>query len=191
MSSELTHEESLKTISHMINLSKNNVQHSSFYFLLWGWVVALAFLGHYILMVYVEFENPSVIWLIAIPAAIASGIYGYRTEKKILYKTHFDDLYTQTWLAFLLPLLMILFFGNKLGLENTTALILMLAGSGTYISSRILRFKPSLYGSLIIWVTAILSFIYNNEYQYLLGVAGIVMGYLIPGYLLRKKEQSV
>lgn len=189
MEVQLTKEESLLIITKMIRQSKYNVQQSSFHLLLWGWVTTLAYLGQYLLTVYSDFARPEMVWMVCIPAGIVSGIYGYRFRSKAVITTHLDYIYGNVWLGFLLPFLAILFFGSKIGYENITGMILMLAGSAVFISSRLLKHFPTLLGAIILWTAAFLSLTYNTEVQYLFGAMGTLFGYLMPGYFLRKKEQ--
>ena len=73
---ELSKEESLQLITEMIGQAKRNfAKGGSFYFLLWGFVVMTANLGHYILTA-IEFEHPYYVWSLTIPAAIISMVYG-------------------------------------------------------------------------------------------------------------------
>jgi hypothetical protein len=190
METKLTNQESLAIITKMIQQSKSNVQAGSFYFLFWGWVTFIAYTGHYVLQVFTDFPQPYLVWLITIPGGIVSAIYGYKKSQSSLVKTHLDYIFSQNWLAFLVPLLAIIFFGYRVGYENITGLILLLVGSAVFISSRILKFTPSLYGSLVIWAMAILALVFNDEQQYLFGAIATILGYLVPGYLLKKKEAN-
>jgi hypothetical protein len=190
METKLTNQESLAIITKMIQQSKSNVQAGSFYFLFWGWVTFFAYTAHYVLLVFIDYPKPYLVWLITIPAGIISAVYGYKKSQTSVVKTHLDYIFGQNWLAFLIPLLAIIFFGYKVGFENITGLILLLVGSAVFISSRILKFNPSTYGSIVIWAMAILALIYNDEQQYLFGAIATILGYLVPGYLLKKKETN-
>lgn len=190
METKLTNQESFAIITKMIQQSKSNVQEGSFYLLFWGWVITAAYAGHYILMVFTEFAQPYAVWLITIPAGIISTIYGFKKSRKALVRTHLDYLYAQNWLAFLLPLLVIIAFGYQIGYENITGMILLIVGSAVFVTSRLLKFTPSLYGSLVIWAMAILALVFNDERQYLFGCVATTLGYLVPGYLLKKKETN-
>ncbi|MEO9870025.1 hypothetical protein [Ekhidna sp.] len=184
---ELSQDESLALITDMIGQAKRNVaKGGSFYFLLWGWVVMLANLGHYLIAKYDWYEHPYIVWVLTIPAAIASMIYGAKREGSV--RSHLDRMYSQIWLSVFIGVIIILFFTTN---ENydTNAIILTFAGIGTFISGQALRFSPLTMGGIALWVASIIAFNMDPIDQYLVGAIGILAGYLVPGYLLRKAEK--
>ncbi len=187
---ELTKEESLELITGMIEKAKSNIaKGSSFYFLLWGWVVLFANLGHYMIALYDWYEHPYVVWLLMIPAGIVSMIYGARQERNAKVKSHIDKLYSMIWLAVFIGILIILVFMDNVN-YNLNAIILSFAGIGTFISGFALRFNPLMYGGVALWIASIVAFNLNPLDQYLVAAIAVFAGYLIPGYLLRKAESS-
>ena len=186
---ELSKEESLTLITEMIGQAKRNVaKGGSFYFLLWGWVVLVANLGHYLIAKFDWYDYPYIVWILTIPAAIASMVHGARRSKKSSVKSHLDSLYSQIWLAVFIGVLIILFFMDNVN-YNINAIILAFAGIGTYISGQALRFSPLTMGGIALWISSVVAFNLNPIDQYLVGAVGIFAGYLIPGYLLRKAEK--
>jgi len=187
---ELTKDESLDLIMHMIGQAKRNIaKGGSFYFLLWGWVVMLANLGHYILSKYDLYEAPYIVWLITIPAGIISGIYGARQARTARIKSHLDRLYGMLWISVAVCVLTILFFIGDVN-TNVNAIILLFSGLGTIISGFMLRFKPLILGGAALWASSVIAFSLPITDQYLVGAIGIFAGYLIPGYLLKKAENA-
>ena len=74
----LTGQESLNIITEMIETAKGNVKDRGFYFLLWGWIVIITNLGHYLLHTFTEFKHPYYIWAVSVfVGLIVSVIYGY------------------------------------------------------------------------------------------------------------------
>lgn len=186
---ELTKEESIELITNMIGQAKRNVaKGGSYYFLLWGWVVMIANIGHYLIATYEWYERPYIVWILTIPAAILSMMHGARRSKEAKVKSHLDSLYGQIWLAVFLGVLIILFFMSDVN-YNVNAIILVFAGIGTYISGQALRFSPLIMGGVALWAASIIAFNLQPLDQYLVGAVGILAGYLIPGYLLRKAEK--
>ncbi len=187
---ELSKEESLDLIMNMIGVAKRNVaKGGSFYFLLWGSVVMLADLGHYIIATYNLHESPHLIWVITIPASIASMIYGMMQDRKAVVKSHLDRMYGLVWLAVFFGVLTILFFLAKVSYD-VTAIILTFAAIGTFISGTMLRFTPLILGGIALWISSIVAFNVSYVDQYLVGAIGIFAGYLVPGYLLKKAENA-
>ncbi len=187
---ELTKDESLDLIVNMIGQAKRNIaKGGSFYFLLWGWVVMLANLGHYILEKFDLYDAPYIVWAITIPAGIISGIYGAKQGRNASVKSHLDRLYGFMWMAIAASVLTILFFVGNIE-SNVNAIILLFAGLGTFISGSMLRFTPLILGGLALWLSSIVAFSLPPTEQYLVGSIGIFAGYLIPGYLLKKAENG-
>ncbi|HSH52216.1 MAG TPA: hypothetical protein VK982_10895, partial [Bacteroidales bacterium] len=93
-------EESLRIIEQMIQKTKGNLHDSSFYFLLWGWIILIANIGHIVLN-YLAYDKPYLVWLLIIPGVIASAVYGAQHGRKAKAETHLDRLNFLIWMAFL------------------------------------------------------------------------------------------
>lgn len=186
---ELTKEESLELITNMIGQAKRNVaKGGSFYFLLWGWVIMLANLGHYSIEKYQLYDHPYIVWSLIVPAAIISIWYSAKQEREARVVSHYDRIYGTIWMAIFVSIIILLVFMGKLDF-NHNAVILLFSGLGTYISGSLLRFRPLLIGGVSLWGAAIVAFNVAVLDQYLVAAVGLLVGYLIPGYLLRKAEK--
>ena len=187
---ELTKDESLNLIADMIGQAKRNVAvGGSFYFLLWGWVVMTANFGHYLISTFDWYENPQIVWVITIPAAIASMVYGAMKSKKQFVKSHLDRLYSYIWLAVFIGVMIVLFLTPGVG-SYVNAIILTFAGVGTFVSGIALRFNPLVMGGIALWVASVVAFNLGPIDQYLVGGIGIFAGYIVPGYLLKRAESE-
>ncbi len=182
----LTAEESLSIITEMIQQAKGNVQGNSFYFLLWGWVIVIANLGHYALLKLTSYPYPYIIWLISVPAYIYSVIHARRSRHENV-RTHLDKIHTSLWLAFGVGIPIVLFFGRQVNFQ-INAIIMLLAAVPTFVSGVILNFKPLVRGGIVFWIAATASFLLPTDLQYPVMALAIVFGYLVPGYLLKKIE---
>jgi hypothetical protein len=182
----LTPDESIRLITEMIQHAKGNVQRNNFYFLLWGWVIVLANIGHYSILKFTAFKYPYIVWLIAIPAYIISIWYGLRNKSKRIM-THLDRIHSLMWTAFGVCIPVLVFFGYKINF-NINPLILLIAALPTFLSGVILNFKPLVWGGVLFWIFAVVSFVAPYEYQYPLTALAIIGGYIIPGYLLKQQE---
>lgn len=190
MEKSLSSQESLALITQMINQSQHNYKKGSFYFLLWGWVVVIADLGHYYLMEFTDYAHPYIVWLISIPAWIACAIYGSRQSNRAKVKTHIDSIYQTIWIAFAFPVVVIIFAGGVIGPQNITGMILLMAGYALFITGKVLKFKPIHYGALVLWVAALSALYFNDSSQYIIGAVGTGLGYLVPGYMLKSRENN-
>jgi hypothetical protein len=171
----------------MIEQAKGNLQQSSFYFLLWGWVVVLANLGMFSLLKFSDYPYPYAVWLITIPAWIVTFIYSYKQKQSAGYISHLDHVTLWSWISYGICIFTIVAFGAKLN-WNITPIILVLSALPTLLSGVILKFRPLIMGAITFWIIGIVTFMLDYEWQYLAAAIAITMGYLIPGYMLKSRN---
>ena len=188
MKDELTHQESLSLITEMITQAKRNVaKGGSNQILLWGWTVAFANFGHYALALS-GIPHPYMIWLITIPAAIISVVMGMKMGQKGAVG-HIDRVYGRVWMAAGISMVICLSMMHTINF-NHNGVILLIAGMGMFITGSLLKFTPIVAGSFVLWIAALISFNLPEIQQYPLSGVAIILGYLIPGYLLKRAERG-
>lgn len=171
-------------IEEMISKTKQKYSESGFLFLVWGWLVLLASITNYVLMI-ADYANASIVWAILMPlGGIISMVYSYRDTKKAYVKTYTDDVMKYTWIAFGVLLTSIILSMNLLQL-NTYPLIIIAYGVPTFITAGVLKFKPMLYGAIGNWVLGLLAFHYSLDVQLLFLSAAVLISYILPGHILR------
>lgn len=188
-SADLTATESLDIIAAMINEAKGNVRANHFFFLLWGWVIVAANLGVYILL-QLGFSRPYLVWAITIPAWLYTMYRGFTRKKVPRTTTHFDRISKWLWMMFGLAIFTLVFFGFRINYQ-LNAVTLIVASIPTVVSGVILRFQPLVYGGAVFWIAGIVNFLIPMELQPVVGAIAIVCGYLIPGYMLKRKAPDV
>ncbi len=182
--------ESLQLIESMIQQTKGKVSRSSFYFLLWGWVIALCnFAMYYLLNFSDQPQYAPAVWMLCIPAWIATMIHGRRQEQAAGVSTHLDQINKWLWICLAITITPVWIFGAKIN-WMITPLILMPVGAATFLSGIIIRFRPLLLGGIIFWVAAVGSYFVGMDEQYLVGGAAIILGYVLPGYLLKHQKED-
>ena len=179
-------EESLAIITRMIAQTQGNMRGGSFYFILWGWVGSLGFLAHYLIMTYTSYPHPYMVWLIAIPGWIVSFIYGARSSRKRGVSNYSDKMIMWTWIAFGITLILVIFSGRYMELIPPT--IIGLAAMATFITGTIIRFKPLIYGAACLWICAAISMAVSPDTALLVCAAAVILGYLVPGYMLKNSK---
>lgn len=185
----LTNEERLQLITDMIREAKSNVvKGGSFYFLLWGWVVMLANFTHYFAERFQLLNPPYAVWLITLPAIVFTIIYSVRQGRNAQVYTQLDKVTGYLWIAIFVGIVITLMYMPVLRF-NHNPIILILSGIGTFVSGLLLRFRPLLFGGVAIWVGAIVAFNVSVSDQQLVASIAILVGYLIPGYLLKREEK--
>lgn len=183
----LTPLESLDVIASMIRQAKGNLQKSSFYFLLWGWTIVAANLGVFFLIKFTTATNPYMMFAITIPAAIISVIYGSRQSAKVTAPTLLDNINKWLWIGFGITCFIFAAFGKQTNWQINPIIITMCAVP-TFLSGIMLRFKPLMFGGVAFWCFGVITFLVPGPIQFLLAALAVVLGYLIPGYLLKKSE---
>ena len=192
MEKQLNEKESIQIIQEMIEKSKANLGESSYFYLLWGWLVFISSLSHFILLS-VSFRQPYILWPIAMAlGAILSIIKSRSLHKKSKTKTYIETAIIHLWIGFSVSMFIILFsagYGN-IRWETSNSLIIVLYGLATYVSGGILKFKPLKIGGIASWVIAFVSMFLPGEFTMLAIALSIIVAYLWPGYLLRSKEKA-
>ena len=187
MERELNSKESLALITSMIQQAKKEAAgDGSFQLLLWGWVVAMCNIGHYVL-VKAGFDQPYVVWLLIIPALIWSFGHEWNKRKKSRIRTHLDQFLAQLWIGVFVAMCIVLTFMPVLEFRHNP-IILLLAAIGVFATGSIIRVKVVKAGGVILAIGAIIGFTLPIDDQYLAAGISMVLGYLIPGYYLKNQK---
>lgn len=187
-SENLTAHESLELISSMILQAKGDIQRNNFYFLLWGWVIVIANLAMYVLMV-LGYHHAYAVWLVAVPAWIITLVKAFKSSKAQSNRSPFNKIVGWLWAGYGITVFLIVVFGYKLNYQ-INPLILTITAIPTFVCGMILRFKPLIVGGILFWIFGSAGFLVQMEYQPLIGAAAIICGYLIPGYLLKTQPNT-
>lgn len=181
-----TPEESVQIIDKMMELTRHSVKEGYWYFFLFGILVIFASLVHLILL---QLSNPQAgaVWSILFVGGIAAAIKSIKDEKN--GKAH-PIIYSFVWLAASFTYVTVLIGAAKI---NGNAYLLInpiifsLAGGATFLTGKLMQFKPFVIGGVFIWIIANVQLFVSLETQLLLNILSVTVGYLIPAYLL---EQS-
>lgn len=181
----LSAQQSLELITSMIRETQGNASRNSFYFLLWGWVIAVCNFGMYSILNFTEFQRYApIVWTLCIPAWIVTMIYGSKHDKSEP-STHLGRIMMWLWIGLGITIIPAWLLGSKIN-WMVNAVILMPVGLATFVSGIIIRFKPLLFGGITFWLAGILCYLVPPGDQFLIGGVAVIFGYLVPGYMLRK-----
>ena len=180
-------EQSLRLIQNMIDKTKGEMSNQSPYFLLWGYTTLAGCLGQFALKVFANYQHHYLVWLITIPCAIVSFIFSSRRRRATRVSTYVGESMSALWtgVGFSFVILSLLFI--KIGYLNCYPFFILLYGLGSFVSGRILRYKPFIIGGLISWVLAAVAIWYSFDYQALFAAAAILFSYIIPGHMIRSE----
>src|SRR5688572_1204331 len=168
----------------MIEKTKQNISHRSHYFLLWGWGAFIGFTGQYILKVYFEYPKHYQIWWISVVCLAINILFVIKFSKRVKVKTYVDESMGNLWLGLIVSFIVLIIIFTKTGWQNCYPYFMLLYGTGTFTSGKILRFSPLIVGGLISFILAAASVWFNGDLQMVLAAAAMLFSYIIPGHLL-------
>jgi uncharacterized membrane protein len=130
------------------------------------------------------------VWLITIVGIVFSNYHGWKERKKVKVKTYLDENMGYLWLGMAACFFVLSLILTRLGWGfSVFPFFIMLYGLGTFVSGSFLRFRPLIVGGIIAWVLAIAATFASYDYQMLFGAAAILISYIIPAYMLRRRNK--
>jgi len=184
----LTTEQSLQLITKMIRQAQGNVKRSAIYLILWGVTIAAANLGMFTLMM-LDYSRPYIVWLVTIPAWIATIFISIKHRKEATMSTHLDHINALLWYSYGVVILGIVMFGFKINYQ-LNPVILLISAVPAFVSGAIIKFRPLTTGGILFWILGIVCFLSQGPWQYLIGAVAVTTGHLVPGLLLQNKTEG-
>jgi len=172
----------------MINKAKSNFSDDSFLYLLWGWVIFICSVGHFLLLKSGLVKNPEYIWVLTWIAVLVQIFYIFKVEKKKRVKTYTDEIIGYLWMTFGFTMFFItIILGYTSNWVTLYPLLLFLYGTPTFLSGVIIKFMPLKIGGISCWILAFVAKFTPNIYILLLLALAVIAAWIIPGYLLKIK----
>ena len=190
MEENFSPQQSLQLIQSMIEKTKTNIGGSRFYFLFWGWYVFLAFILEFLLKVVIKTEYHSLVWLGVFPAVIITIIHSRKNSKSSV-RTYVGDSMGYLWTGIGISFFVMSFIISNMGEDgwyHGYPFFILFYGLGTFVSGKILQFKPLIYGGIFNWVLACVCVLVPYDYQLLIAATAILCSYIIPGHLIANNK---
>ncbi|GAA4009924.1 hypothetical protein GCM10022408_22620 [Hymenobacter fastidiosus] len=179
--------DSLRLIQDMIQSAKQELSDNSFDLLLWGWLVLVAALSHYVLL-RVGYDKPWLAWPVLMSlGSVAAFVHGFRRGRRERVRTAQTDFMIYLWAGFGVLMLMLIGVGYAYGWHKAYPLIIALYGLGTFATGGALRFRPLIWGGAACWLLATVAFQVELDTQLLLVAAAVLVAYIVPGHLLKSQ----
>ena len=154
-------------------------------FLLWGWGGPLLdFRAIYILGLF-NYPKHYQIWWISAVCFIINCYYALNHSKKERVKTYVDENMGNLWAGLTISFVVLCVLFAKIGWQNCYPFFMLLYGTGTFISGKILKFTPLVVGGVASFLLAAISVWFNYDAQMLFAAAAILVSYIIPGHILQ------
>lgn len=183
---KLSPKESLDIISDAIQKTKENIKEQSFYYLVWGWLCAIAAIMNYFILNFTTFKYPYLPWAILMPlGGIITMVYSIKYYKYKSYETYLNVFLKYLWIVLGVSFILTVFISLILKI-SPTVFVLLLAGIGTLISGLTMKFKPLIWGGILFIVFSLTSIFVDDSLKLLIYAVAIIIGYLIPAYILKR-----
>lgn len=189
----LSGQDSLKLIEQMIGRARAEEKDSGKGWIIWGWLLFLASIIHYVLM-RAGIRQGSLVWQLFGLAAFLLSMYEqvirryfFKTEVKV--KTYTKELVSRLSIAFLISLFILVYGNIQTGIIMTGlnfGYLLVLYGFWMFIHASVYRYRLLFYGAFINWAGALLIFYFREklgEEVLLVHATCVALGYLLPGYI--------
>lgn len=184
----LSNEKSLEIIHQMINQAKSNITDNGLHWLLWGIMLFIASVSTY-LFIDMGSANIFLAWNIFGAVTIIILVYDTFRPRKKLARTYIDDLMKMVDIAFFVSMFVIIISINVAVRPNEGfGFMLMIFAFLMLVKGGAIRSRSLKVGAAVNWAGAIAIFI-NKEFKYdmLIMAAAVLIGYIIPGFLLRSQ----
>ena len=191
MQENLSPLQSLQLIQSMIEKTRANLSDNRFYFLLWGWIVFAAVIGQFVLKVIVAYRHHYIVWLLVLAGVVVTIVHGRRQGRNAGVRTYVGESMRILWTGMGISFFVLSFIisTSKQGWVYSYPFFILLYGLGTFVSGRLLQFRPLVVGGIINWVLACAACFFHFDFQLLFAAAAILTSYIIPGYLLTSNKK--
>ena len=195
----LTGSESLHLIQQMIRVAKEEFYENGDGWLTWGWLLFGASVTSMALDWTKNWEYIGLVWLgmLGIGLLIMLGSYLTGKSRRLARgsaKTYVQEMLNRFSIGFFISLFVMIAatFMSQAGNPGFTfGYYYVLYAFWMFIHGSALRFKPLIMGALVNWIAAIAIFkIEVFMYDMLVSAVAVLVGYLIPGYMLRAKYRK-
>jgi len=183
--------DSLLLIDSMINKAKNRFSDNGFLYLLWGWAIFVCSLFHFAAIKLDLFKRPEWVWTVTWGVVIFQIIYLVKMKRKEKVKTYSDGIIDAIWICFGICMFVLMIVMGRFHLWiYINSLVLLFYGIPTFLSGFVMRFTPLKLGGIACWLLAIASTYVAPVYYLLLIASAVLIAWIIPGYMLRKKFKN-
>lgn len=182
-------QESLALIAEAIRKTKENFRENSRFFLLWGWLTAVASVAFFLLHQYTETR----FFFLPFPALVLAGIVTtliwYRQDRMAApTESYLAYFLNRLWLVVGISFILVVFVSVSRGWPPFL-FTLVVAGVGTLVSGLSMKFRPLAWGGVLFFAAAIAGTWLPVSWLPLLNGIAMIGGYLIPGYLLKSTRE--
>ncbi|MBL7775927.1 MAG: hypothetical protein JNK89_07975 [Saprospiraceae bacterium] len=180
----------MRVIRETIDLAKRGVGESGFQFLWWGWLVIGASLAEYYLLSKGYGTRAHLAWMVMpLVGAPVSVFYEWRRDRKSEGRNIVRAWYGYLWAGFGISLALVLVTSVS-SQQAPVPIVLVLAGFATFMSGILIRFRPLVFGGILLWAGSAVCLGVPLREHSLVEACAVLLGYIVPGYLLNRKARE-
>ena len=184
-------EESLQIIQSMINQVKSSVKNNSFYLLLWGWLVFAAAVLHFGIMKFTTFDKPWLAWNLMWIGVVVSIVNGIKQSKREKVKTYIGETMRFFGISQGIIFCSLAFIFGYYNLWHFSfPIYLLIYAAACFFMGSVLHFSLLMWAGLSCLLIMVVSMFVDYEWQLLLMALAVMISYIIPGHVLKTKENN-
>ena len=189
---KITEQESLQLIQQMIQVAKADYRENGDGWLIWGWLLFIASVSSGVLS-YLQIKGYiGWIWTGMLIVGMLLYIFFHVLKKKDeKVKTYVQELLDRIGTGFFISLFAIVAAGFIINSSYGFGYYYILYAFWMYIHGSAIRFRPLIIGAFVNWIAAIAIFLLTDIAQIMaVSAFAVLVGYLIPGYMLRAEYRK-
>ncbi len=176
---------SIQLIEEMIAQAKSEFSYNGVHYLLWGWLVLVAALMNYILLVYTDYQMHWIGWPVLMGlGGVITAILSIKEGRKKRAESAINRAINQVWVGLGLALAVVILLMPKIGIESSYPIFILLYAIGTFITGRVIHFRPLIFGGAACFALSLVASYLNFENQLLIIALAIIVSYIIPGHIM-------
>lgn len=181
----------LQLIDETIRNTRQKFKDDGFSLIMWGWIVIVGNIINYIALT-MHLNYLFAYWAIACTlGGIISGIRGSKQYKKEPVSSFSFNAMKYIWMGCGIGAIILWFAAVNFGWQYINSAMFVAFATPVFITGGIMKFRPAIYGGLILFVFGVgLFFLANYDWANLVAALGWILGYLVPGYLLKRDYKS-
>lgn len=183
---KMTELESFSIIQQMIQSAKEEHHENGSGWLIWGWLLFIASVTSVILAYMGARQYIGWVWTGSLGVGGIVYVLEHTLKPKNTVKTYVQDLLGKIETGFFVSLFIIVAAGMLSKASFAFGYYYILYAFWMFIHGSAIKFKPLIVGAFVNWAAAIAIFlIIDFKYDMMVSAIAVLVGYLVPGYMLR------
>lgn len=198
----LSEKDSLALISQMIQVAKEDHYENGDGWLIWGWLLFIASVLSVVFSYTNLREYIGIVWWGILGVGLIIYVFGHvLSKKRQRVRTYVQVLLDRLGTGFFVSLFTLIgasYLFTRTGSNDQTFVFgyyYILYAFWMFIHGSAIHFRPLIIGAIVNWIAGMIIFyIQDFKYDMMISALAILLGYLVPGYLLRaafRKKSAV